>query len=146
VKGNSVFFLIIGTFILSFLTNNFDGRLSPAFGIHLKDKNDIASIEEQDVPIKNKLIGTYVVQEDKLTKLDINEDGSYALTINVCEKYIELFGNYEIRDTKIKLINSNYSYDDLNGNEELTFLIVDDNTLKAEESLVCVPQETLFEK
>ena len=37
-------------------------------------------------------------------------------------------------------------YDDLDGNEELSFTIIDGNTIKADESLVCTMQETLFEK
>ncbi len=146
MKGNSWFFRLFGLAVLAVVSVNLNSHIYTALGINKTSKVDIASYNGQNGPKKENLIGTYIVQDDKFSKLDIKKDGSYALTINVCEKYLELAGRYEIRDTKLKLINYEYSYDDLNGNEELTFSIIDDKTLKADESLVCVPQETLFEK
>ena len=146
MQGNSLFFRVFGLAILAIVSVNLNSHVYTALGINKTEKVDIASYNGQNGPKKDNLIGTYIVQDDKFSKLDVKEDGSYSLTINVCEKYIELAGKYEIRDTKLKLINNEYSYEDLNGNEELTFSIVDEKTLRADESLVCVPQETLFEK
>ena len=56
-------------------------------------------------------------------------------------------GKYELMDSKLKLYNeSNLMYEDLAGNMELSFTIVNDNTIKSLEKLVCTEEGTLFEK
>ena len=92
--------------------------------------------------------GSYIVKKDKNSKLQLNEDGTYNLNLNICNGYLELSGIYEIRDKNLYLINR-VSYDDyenLKENEEFHFGIVDENTIRLEEDLECVFRETLFEK
>lgn len=145
---NSTFFKIFGIIILSVALAKITTWIPTVIGMKNIGETDlfVAVKETAELPKKNELVGSYKVKDDKASSLIINEDGSYILIINVCEKYLELNGTYNIRDTKLKLSNTNYSYEDLNGNEELTFTIIDGKTLKAEESLVCTPQESLFEK
>ena len=96
----------------------------------------------------DELNGVYSVKGDKNSKLLLNENGTYSLNINICEGYLELQGVYEIRDKNLYLINrtSYEDYPNLNNNEEFHFTILDDNTVKLEEDLVCLFRETLFEK
>jgi len=101
----------------------------------------------RDVTV-DEISGLYVVKKDKDSKLQLNEDGTYNLNLNICDGYLELQGVYELRDKKLYLINR-VSYDDyenLKENEELHFTILDENTIRLEEDLVCVFRETLFEK
>ena len=146
MKSNSVFFGIFGTIAMLLAVIGMNSIIPTAAGINKEDEVDITSRVETFAPKKIDLIGTYKVKNDKTSKLELFDDGRYSLIINVCEGYAVLEGNYEIRDTNIKLFNNEYAYEDLYGNEELTFTIVDENTLKSDESLVCTTQETLFEK
>ncbi len=101
----------------------------------------------RDVTV-DEISGLYVVKKDKDSRLQLNKDGTYSLNINICDGYLELQGVYELRDKKLYLINR-VSYDDyenLKENEELHFTMVDENTIRLEEDLVCVFRETLFEK
>lgn len=141
MKNNSLFFGIIGTIAIAFAVTNVNSMQTK---IYYGDKDP--NLIEKRVLKKNDLLGTYTVKGDKNSNISLNNDGTYSLTINVCEKYLTLKGEYELADTKLKLKNNNYLYDDLDGNEELYFTIVDGNTIKSDESLVCTTQETLFEK
>ncbi len=141
MKSSSLFLGLIGTVAIAFVTTNINNVQTKIY-----DSDAPLHIEEKRVLKKNDLLGTYIVKNDKNTKLTLNNDGTYSLSINVCEKYLELSGRYELTDTKLKLKNSADSYDDLNGNEELSFTIVDEKSIKSDESLVCTTQETLFEK
>ena len=87
-----------------------------------------------------------MVKDDKHVKLTLNDNGTYSLAINVCENYLLLSGNYELRDSKLILKNTNEMYEDLIGNEELSFTIIDNKSISSDESLVCTVQKTLFEK
>ena len=146
MKINNLFFGIIGMAAVAILAVQVDMHSLTAMGVSKINDIDVTTKEIVEIPKKKNLLGTYIVKNDKNSKLTFNDDGTYVLTINVCEKYLDITGTYEIRDSKIKLYNSEYSYDDLNNNEELTFTIIDEKTLKSDESLVCTPQETLFEK
>ena len=140
MKGSSLLFGIIGTIIIA-LTTGINGLL-PANEIEDKP----LFMEEKRVLKKVDLLGTYIVKDDKNVKLTLKNDGTYELTISVCEKYITLNGRYELTDTRLKLKNTANSYDDLEGNEELSFTIMGDNLIKSDESLICTVQGTLFEK
>ena len=96
----------------------------------------------------NDVTGTFTVKDDKNSKLLLNEDGTYSLNINICEGYLELQGVYELRDKNLYLINrtSYEEYPNLYENEEFHFTVLDDETVKLEEDLVCLFRETLFEK
>jgi hypothetical protein len=96
----------------------------------------------------NDVTGTFTVKDDKNSKLLLNEDGTYSLNINICEGYLELQGVYELRDKNIYLINrtSYEEFPNLYENEEFHFTVLDDNTVKLEEDLVCLFRDTLFEK
>ena len=140
MKGSSLLFGIIGTIIIA-LTTGING-LQPVNEIEDKP----LFMEEKRVLKKVDLLGTYIVKDDKNVKLTLKNDGTYELTISVCEKYITLNGRYELTDTRLKLKNTANSYDDLEGNEELSFTIMGDNLIKSDESLICTVQGTLFEK
>ena len=145
MKTSSILFGIIGTVAVSFAATNIKEMKTKAI-VDESAETKIAIKEEIKKTKRDDLYGIYLVKSDKNTKLSLNDDGTYQLVINVCDNYLSLNGTYEIRDTKLKLYNSNYDYDDLDGNTELTFEIVDRDTIKSEESLICTPQETLFEK
>ena len=140
MKGSSLLFGIIGTIIIA-LTTGINGLLPVN---EIEDKP--LFMEEKRVLKKVDLLGTYIVKDDKNVKLTLKNDGTYELTISVCEKYITLNGRYELTDTRLKLKNTANSYDDLEGNEELSFTIMGDNLIKSDESLICTVQGTLFEK
>ena len=141
MKSSSLFFGILGTIAIALATSSVNGMQAKIY-----DDDQPLIIEQKRTLKKNDLLGTFIVKNDKNTKLTLKNDGTYSLYINVCEKYLHLTGKYELTDTKLKLKNSASSYEDLEANEELSFTIVDRNTIKSDESLVCTVQETLFEK
>jgi hypothetical protein len=138
-----LFFGVIGAVVFVLLATN--AQTLQTSLVSASELENIKTIETKTFK-KNDLTGTYLVKKDKNSKLELRNDGTYYLNINVCENYLLITGKYEIRDSKIILYNANYSYDDLNGNDELTFTILDDKTIKSDESLVCTIQETLFER
>ena len=141
MKSSSLFFGLIGMIAIAIASTQINN-----IQIRVYD-SEIPLLNSQTRTLKkNDLLGTYIVKNDKNAKLTLNDDGTYSLSINVCEKYITLSGSYELTDTKLKLKNSANSYEDLEGNEELSFTILDDKSIKSDESLVCTTQETLFEK
>ncbi len=144
MKTGSILFGIIGTVAISFAVTNIR-NLKTNITIDESKETKIAIKEEPKIK-REELYGIYVVKNDKNTKLSLNNDGTYSLTINVCDNYISLNGAYEIRDTKLKLYNRNFDYDDLLENNELSFELIDKGKIKSEESLICTPQGTLFEK
>ena len=110
-------------------------------------KNNSKRTTTGDVTIDD-VSGIYEVKKDKNSRLQLNEDGTYNLNLNICNGYLELSGVYEIRDSNLFLINR-VSYDDyenLKDNEEFHFSIQDESTLQLEEDLECIFRETLFEK
>lgn len=141
MKSRSLFFGILGTIAIAFATSSVNSMQAKIY-----DEEQPLIIEQRRTLKKKDLLGTYIVKNDKNAKLTLYNDGTYSLYINVCEKYLNITGTYELTDTKLKLKNSANSYQDLEGNEELSFTIVDENTIKSDESLVCTVQETLFEK
>ena len=144
MRSNSLLFGIIGTVAVALAAMNVKNIQT---NISITDHDDgVIVAETVSIPKKKDLLGTYIVKNDRNTKLTLNDDGTYSLTINVCEKYLLLTGTYELRDLKLKLHNSSSYHDDLVGNEELSFTIIDSNTIMSDESLVCTTQETLFEK
>ncbi len=94
-----------------------------------------------------KLHGDYRVKDDMNTYLKLRDDFTYELSISSCEGHIKLEGTYEIFSDNLKLINTNSfsEYDTLNENEELSFTIINNKSLKLDEDLICVFSETLFE-
>ena len=141
MRSSSLLLGLVATVALAFVTTNLNNMQTKLYD------GEIPTYNEQRKSLKKSdVLGTYIVKNDKNTKLTLNNDGTYLLVINVCEKYITLSGVYELTDTKLKLRNSADSYEDLYGNEELSFTIVDEKSIKSDESLVCTTQETLFEK
>jgi len=110
-------------------------------------RNNIDRDVDRSVSL-NDVTGTFTVKDDKNSKLLLNDDGTYSLNINICEGYLELQGVYELRDKNIYLINrtSYEEFPNLYENEEFHFTVLDDNTVKLEEDLVCLFRDTLFEK
>ena len=117
--------------------------------------------EEKEIPNNNdepinklppsnelEIFGTYIVKDDKTSKLIIKENGEYDLTVNLCNGYLNILGTYEKAGNKLRLINkNNYNdYPSLEGNTEFSLTIIDENTIRLDEDLVCLFQNTLFEK
>ena len=146
MKFGSFVLGIIGALIIFFLsTNVFSLQTFIGNSDFENDVNNVGNIK--NIPKKNDLIGTYIVKKDKQSNISLKEDGTYTLTINACDNYLLLTGKYELMDSKLRLYNeSNLMYEDLAGNMELSFTIVNDNTIKSLEKLVCTEEGTLFEK
>lgn len=136
MKIKLAIFLIIGVFF-----STFAGSVANSETMIYKSIDNTLTI-----PKKSDLIGTYTVKSDKKSFISLNNDGTYNLTINVCNDYLTISGTYELRDSKLILKNNINDYDDLNNNKELNFTIIGSNKIKSDENLVCIPQETLFEK
>lgn len=144
MRNSSLFFGIIGTVAVAFTAVNVKSLQT---NLSLTNSSDDINIQDYvNVPKKKDLLGTFKVKSDKHVELTLAENGTYSLSINVCEKYLLLSGDYELRDSKLVLKNTNEEYDDLFENTELSFTIVDDHTITSDESLVCTTQKTLFEK
>ena len=137
IIAGGIILLIILVFFFVNLTSDDSANLR-----NNSKKNVSRNLTVEDVS------GSYEVKKDKGSKLQLNEDGTYNLNLNICGGYLELQGVYEIRDKNLYLINRvEYDeFDNLKDNEEFHFSIVDQNTVKLEEDLVCVFRETLFEK
>ena len=144
MSSRGLFFGIIGT-IAATTTAVIVKSLQT--NINLIDIDDNYSIQSRiNIPKKKDLLGTFIVKNDKRVKLTLEDSGIYSLTINVCDSYLLLSGGYELRESKLILKNTNNNYEDLFGNEELSFTIIDNHTILSDESLVCTTQKTLFEK
>ena len=144
MRNKGLFFGIIGTVAVAVSAVNVKSLQTNLSLTYIGDDYTIQSLA--NIPKKQDLLGTYVVKDDKQVKLTLNENGTYSLAIDVCESYLTLSGNYELRDSKLILKNSNEMYEDLIGNEELSFTIIDNNSISSDESLICTVQKTLFEK
>jgi hypothetical protein len=144
VRNKSLFFGIIGTVTVAVSAVNVKSLQTNLSLTYIDDDYTIQSLA--NIPKKQDLLGTYTVKDDKHVKLILNDNGTYYLAINVCNDYLTLSGSYELRDSKLILKNTNELYDDLIGNEELSFTIKDDKSIISDESLICTVQETLFEK
>ena len=144
MRSSSLFFGIIGTVTVAFTAVNVKSLQT---NTNLTNNDDNFTIQALvNVPKKKDLLGTFRVKEDKHATLTLEDNGTYSLYINVCNNYLLLSGSYELRDSKLILKNTNESYADLIGNNELSFTIVDDHSISSDESLVCTAQKTLFEK
>ena len=144
MRNGSLFFGIIGTVTVAFAAVNVKSLQT---NLNLTDIDDNFTIQmAANIPKKQDLLGTYKVKNDKNVNLTLNDNGTYSLTINVCEKYLFLSGIYELRDSKLILKNETSGYEDIDGNKELSFTIIDEHTISSDESLVCTMQKTLFEK
>ena len=144
MKTNGFIIGIIGTLTLAATAINVKSLQTNLSLASLED--DYTVLNLSNIPKKQDLLGTFTVKNDKHVQLTLNDNGTYSLSINVCNDYLLLSGTYELRNTKLVLNNSNEDYDDLIKNEELTFTIVDSNNITSDESLICTMQETLFEK
>ena len=144
MSNRGLFFGIIGTVVITTTAVNVKSLQT---NINLYDIDDNYSLQTKlNIPKKQDLLGTFTVKDDKHVKLTLEDSGSYYLAINVCDNYLLLSGSYELRDSKLILKNTDGSYSDLLGNEELSFTILDNHSITSDESLVCTTQETLFEK
>ena len=137
--------IIAGGIILLIILVFFFVNISNNDGANLRNnskRNMNKNLTVEDVS------GSYEVKKDKNSKLELIEDGTYSLNLNICGGYLELQGVFEIRDKHLYLLNKvKYEdFEDLKDNEEIKFTIVDENTIKLEEDLECVFRETLFEK
>lgn len=144
MKTNGFILGIIGTLTIAATAINVKSLQTNLDYASLED--DYKTLELSNAPKKNDLLGTYTVKKDKRAQLTLNDDGTYFLSINVCDSYLFISGTYELRNSKLILKNTNEEYDDLIKNEELSFTIIDSNSITSDESLVCTTQETLFEK
>ena len=144
MKTNGFILGIIGTLTIAATAINVKSLQTNLNYATLED--DYTILELSSIPKKQDLLGTYIVKSDKHVELTLDDYGYYSLSINVCDNYLLLSGPYELRNSKLILKNTNDQYDDLIRNEELTFTIIDSNTITSDESLVCTTQETLFEK
>ena len=144
MRNRGLFFGIIGTVAVAVSAVNVKSLQTNLSLTYIDDDYTLQSIA--NIPKKQDLLGTYTVKDDKHVKLTLNENGTYSLAIDVCEKYLLLSGNYELRDSKLILKNTNEMYEDLIGNEELSFTIINNSSISSDESLICTVQETLFEK
>lgn len=144
MRSNSLFIGIFGIVAIFIAAYNIEVLETNNSITNQNDDSLIAT--ETSIPKKNQLLGTYIAKNDKNTKLILKNDGTYSLTIDVCEDHLLLTGKYELRDSNLKLYNTSKYHEDLEGNEELSFTILDDHTIISNEKLVCTMQETLFEK
>lgn len=144
MKANGVILGIIGTLTIAATAINVKSLQTNLNLASLED--DYTVLDLAKIPKKQDLLGTYTVKNDKHVKLTLDNSGYYSLSINVCDSYLLLSGTYELRNSKLILKNTNNQYDDLIRNEELSFTIIDSNSITSDESLVCTTQETLFEK
>ena len=144
MKTNGFILGIIGTLTIAATAINVKSLQTNLNYATLED--DYTILELSSIPKKQDLLGTYTVKSDKHVELTLDDYGYYSLSINVCDNYLLLSGPYELKKLKLILKNTNDQYDDLIRNEELTFTIIDSNTITSDESLVCTTQETLFEK
>ena len=144
MRNNGFILGIIGTLTIAATAINVKSLQTNLNMASLED--DYTVLELSNIPKKNDLLGTYTVKKDKHVSLNLYDNGTYSLSINVCDNYLLLSGTYELRNSKLVLKNTNKDYYDLIENEELTFTIVDSNNIISDESLVCTTQETLFEK
>ena len=137
IIAGGILLLIVFVFFLVNLSGegNVNLRNSASLGI-------VRNLKSTDVT------GMYTVKKDKNSRLLLNENGTYNFNINVCDGYLELTGQYEVRDKNIYLINKVIyeDYPSLKDNEEFHLSIIDENTIELEEDLVCLFGETLFEK
>lgn len=145
-----IFILVVALFIcgLSYILVNISGKPKNNY---MEDNIVIDNDINKSIvnPSFDKSIyGTYIVKNDKKSSLSLLDGGKYILVINKCDGYLTLEGTFEIRDKKIILNNSEYVSDikNLNNNEELSFIIIDTNTIRLEEELACLYQNTLFER
>ena len=144
MRRNSLFFGIFGTVTVALAAVNVKSLQTNLSLTNLDD--GLIKHTTVNIPKKQDLLGTFKVKNDKHVNLILNDNGLYTLYINVCDNYLLLSGNYELRDSKLILKNNSSLYDDLINNEELSFTIIDNNTISSDESLVCTTQKTLFEK
>ncbi len=144
MRSSGLFFGIIGTLTVAFTAVNVKSLQT---NLNLTNDNEDFTVQALvNIPKKKDLLGTFRVKNDKHASLTLEDNGTYSLYINVCNDYLLLSGSYELRDSKLILKNTNESYNDLVGNSELSFTIVDNHTITSDESLVCTTQKALFEK
>ena len=105
VRRSSLFFGIIGTLFAGYAASNVKMLQT---SIYYSDKP--LDFIEKTVIKKDDLLGNYKVKDDKTSNISLYDDGTYSLTINVCEKYVTLKGEYELADSKLKLKNNNNLY------------------------------------
>ena len=144
MKTNGFIIGIIGTLTVAATAMNVKSLQTNLDYASLED--DYTVLDLATIPKKQDLLGTYRVKQDKHVELTLNDNGIYTLSINVCDNYLFMTGTYELRNSKLILRNTNEDYNDLVGNQELSFTIIDSNTIVSDESLVCTTQKTLFEK
>ena len=137
MKNSLLIFLIIGSFFFSFAIKNVNSETMIYNAV-----DDYYN----KIPRKKDLVGKYTIKNDKKSYLLLNNDGTYSLSINVCNNYLLLSGLYELRDTKLILKNTIADYEDLKDNNELNFTIIDDHRIRNDENLVCTTQDSLFER
>ena len=143
MRSNGLFFLLVGVVSLFIAMPNIEALKT---SVNTVKEKEIFVAKTKETPKKHQLIGTYTTENNKNVKLVLGEDGTYSLTIDVCENYLLLTGTYELRDSMLKLHNTSNYHSDLSNNVELTFTIIDDKNIKLDESLVCTTQNTLFVK
>lgn len=147
-KVENVFFKVTGVFAVLVLV----------LGLYLfytseEDLDNNKNLYNENINRNNQsksfdIIGEFVVKDDKNSKLIIKDNGEYELNINLCNGYLTTTGKYELVENKLRLLNEKVynEYPSLKDNYEFSLSVVDDNTLRLEEDLVCLFQKTLFER
>lgn len=136
---------LLSILLLFFMTNNtFFKKDSKLDDINNTEINNI----DKSILQKSDIIGIYKVKDDKKSILDLKENGEYELHINMCEGYLKVTGNYEIVDKKLKLLNDTdfENYPSLKENYEFSFTVIDSDAIRLDEDLICLFQNTLFER
>ncbi len=143
-NGKSIHFLILLTLLFSIFVISFTNELEDFAEASIIDINRYKKDEMKSCNI----FGIYKVSKDKKSYLNLNDKGEYELSVNVCNGYLKLKGHYERVNNKLKLINTsnNKEYNTLKDNSEISFIIIDDNTIMLNEDLECLIQGTLFER
>lgn len=147
-KVENVFFKVTGIFAVLVLV----------LGLYLfytseEDLDNNKNLYNENINRNNQsksfdIIGEFIVKDDKNSKLIIKDNGEYELNINLCNGYLTTTGKYELVENKLRLLNEKVynEYPSLKDNYEFSLSVVDDNTLRLEEDLVCLFQKTLFER
>lgn len=150
-KVESISFKVARVIVILFIISGLYFVISG--NVKNKEVVDENSINKNNINKNNKtekinINGTFIVKDDKNSKLIINDNGEYELFINSCQGYLKVTGKYSIIENKLRLINKEEykEYPTINENKEFSLTIIDEETIKLDEELLCLFQGTLFEK
>lgn len=130
------------------------GKLMNGLADYSKFHNDqINDLEDMEVPKKHVEHGKYTVRynellkgKDQFTILEINDNGTYKLKLNLCEGVYEYQGNYKIKDDVLVLNNINNTCSGFTNCEkkEFTLYIMNSKILNFNEEVACLGKNSKF--